>query len=163
MREQIAFGRIVRSLLRGAHANQRETGKQQALAAYRSTARAPGRPFPVSSKTGMLGGQPLLRIVEFRCLAVGVLKSFERADRFVLVQIRRRDRATLPPSSARRRWHFSRFRSWCRRSHRGRGFSKRRNRAAARAGGVDDQLALRRQCDRTARQDPRRKYRARQD
>ena len=49
----------------------------------------------------VLGGQPLLRVEEFGGLALRVVERLERRDRFVLVRVRRRDRAGPPPRTAR--------------------------------------------------------------
>ena len=91
--EQIALGGIVGGLLRGADANQREAREQPAFAGL-VPRRADRLALAGILEDGVLGRQALLRFVERGGLAVGVLEGFERADRFVLVDVGGRDRCS---------------------------------------------------------------------
>ncbi len=90
----------------------------------------------------MLGRQALLRIVEVGGLAVGVLESFEGADRIVLVHVSGGIAQRLDPVAREDGGVFLRaaLRGG---DHGAAGLFERGDRAAAGARGVHDQLALR--------------------
>ncbi len=92
-------------------------------------------------ENGVLGGQALLRVVKLGRAARRVAKGFERADRVVLVHIGFRIVQRLHPI-AREDGGILLGAAFRGGDHGAAGLLKRGHRAAAGAGGIDDQLAL---------------------